>query len=248
MASTALKTPTQKRPIPGHSKTQDSSSISEVFTPVYDDSSLSAVICSKKKQYAEYKAAVMMNQQYKRKIEKLKRDIENLNLQRDELLPLLANRKDELMATNEYLKGVYERNPSIEHMEEQVSLLHEIQETYTLKITDDKPFRELGILKRNDDLSKLPKRISQLLNQVAKQKSSPFISSYSGVSFYGTKSMSESSLRRRYLILKQTVEGSIRKVTFERDCIKNDIADLEERLKKLKSRQLYSKSNPNITK
>lgn len=248
MASTALKTPTQKRPIPGHAKTQDSSSISEVFTPVFDDSNLSAVICSKKKQYAEYKAAVMMNQQYKRKIEKLKRDIIGLNQQREELLPLLKNKKDELIATNEYLNSVFERNPPIEHMDEQLQILRNIQETYTLKITDDKPFRELGILKKNDDLSKLPKRISQLLNQIAKQKMSPFISSYSGVSLYGIKSMSESSLKRRYLILKQTVEGSIRKVTLERDCIKNEIADLEERLKKLKTRQLYQKTAPIITK
>lgn len=248
MASTALKTPTQKRPIPGHAKTQDSSSISEVFTPVFDDSNLSAVICSKKKQYAEYKAAVMMNQQLKRKIEKLKRDIIGLNQQREELLPLLQNKKDELIATNEYLNSVFQKNPPIEHMDEQLQILRNIQETYTLKITDDKLFRELGILKKNDDLSKLPKRISQLLNQIAKQKMSPFISSYSGVSLYGIKSMSESSLKRRYLILKQTVEGSIRKVTLERDCIKNEIADLEERLKKLKARQLYQKTVPIITK
>lgn len=245
MASTTLKTPTQKRPVPGHTKVQDSSSSApEVFTPVYDDSNLSAVICSKKKQYAEYKAAVMMNEHYKRKIAKLKKNIENLSKQKDELLPLLENKKEELISANEYLLSVYQSNPKIEYMEHQIKILHKIHETYTLKIEDDKPFRDLGILKKNDDLSKLPARISQLLNQIAKQKSAPFMSSFSGIPLYD--SMSESSLRRRYYVLKQTIEGSIKKAILERDCMKSEIEDLEERLKRLKARQLYRKSIPVI--
>ena len=75
MLSTNLKTPTQKRSVPGQGKTQGSSSMSEVFTPVFDDSNLSALVCSQKKQYAEYKAAQIMNEHYKRKIEKLKKNI-----------------------------------------------------------------------------------------------------------------------------------------------------------------------------
>lgn len=246
MASTTLKTPTQKRPVPGHTEIQNSSSsVPEVFTPVFDDSNFSAVICSKKKQYAEYKAAIMMNEHYKRKIAKLTKNLENLNKQKDELLPLLANKKEVLVCANENLLDIYQSNPKIEDLEKQIKILHNIHETYTLKIEDDKPFRDLGILKKNDDLSKLPVRISQLLNQIAKRKSASFMSSFSGISLYD--SMSESSLRRRYYVLKQTIEGSIKKAILERDCMKSEIEDLEERLKRLKARQLYRKVMP-VTK
>lgn len=246
MIDKTIKTPTQKRPIPGQVKFK-STPISEVFTPVFDDSNLSAVVCSQKKQYAEYKAAVMMNQQYRKKIEKLKNNLINLRKQKEELLPLLENKKDELISKNEYLQSVYQHNPQIHHMEDQLKILIDIQENYTLKITDDKPFRDLGILKKKDDLSKLPKRLSQLLNQLAKQKLSPFISSYYGVSLYDLKSMSEASLKRRYKILKQTTESSIRKANLEREKMKNEINDLKEKLKKIKAQQYYQCSVSNIT-
>ena len=132
-------------------------------------------------------------------------------------------------------------------MEDQLKILIDIQENYTLKITDDKPFRDLGILKKKDDLSKLPKRLSELLNQLAKQKLSPFISSYYGVSLYDLKSMSEASLKRRYNILKRTTESSIKKANQERDKMKNEIYDLKEKLKKLKAQQYYQCSVSNIT-
>lgn len=245
MNDRAFKTPTQKRPIPGRMKMQNTS-LPEVFTPVYDDSNLSAVICSQKKQFAEFKAAVMMNEQYKKKIEKLQKNIINLKNQKEESLPLLDSKRNELLSKNEYLLNIYQSNPQIQHMEEQVSILYNIQETYTLKIADDMPFRELGILKKSDDISKLPKRLSQLLNLVAQQKLSPFISSYIGVSLYDLKSMSESSLRRRYLVLKQTAEASIKKANLERDKMKSEINDLKVKLKKLKTQQ-YRCELSNIT-
>ncbi|KAK8892096.1 hypothetical protein M9Y10_029318 [Tritrichomonas musculus] len=240
MASTPLKTPTQKRQVPGQRNTADSSS-AEVFTPVFDDSNWSEVICSKADQYAKLIAAQKMNNHYKAKIEKLKREIENLNRQGESTLSLLENIKQDLISQNEYFLNVLQSYPPTELMEQQILILKNIKEKYTLKITDDKPFRDLGILKKSDDLSKLPKRLKQLLSKITKQKSAPFITSYSGVSFYDS-SMKESSLRRRYHVLKQTTEGSIRKAESERDNMKNEITELKERIQNLKAYQSFRRS------
>ena len=131
-------------------------------------------------------------------------------------------------------------------MEEQLRILQGIKQQYSIDIIDEQPFYDIGLLQENDDITHLPKRINQLLKQLApKQKSNAFYPF--GFSTHDTLTMKEAMLKRRYNILKQTTEGSIKKAINERENIKKEISELKARLEKEQSYQSFKRRLDSIS-
>ena len=164
-------------------------------------------------------------------------------------MSLLENVKNDLLAQNDYLRDMYQNNPSIEMMEEQLSILENIKEEAGINFIDDKPFHEIGLLRSNDSFEDIPKRIKALLKLLDKQNGSSLIGTIQTLQ-YRSSTMKEAALRRRYKILKQTTEGSIKKTMIEKENLKNEIKALKEKLNNEKNtgQSFVSMKSPHITR
>ncbi|OHS92754.1 hypothetical protein TRFO_12303 [Tritrichomonas foetus] len=221
-------TPNRKVQISFPSTSSESSPLNENMISL-EDSNWSEIVCSKTDQYAKLIAVRKMNSHYKKEIAKLKQKMEELNRQGESSLSVLEAQKNDLHAENSRLSQIYQSNPSIELLESQLTILHSIKEQYAISITDDRPFREIGLLKMKDDIHQIPNRIYKLLKKLNQQKHHSLSTSITSIQ-RGNIPMQEAVLRRRYKVLKQTTEGSIKKAIVERENMRNEILALKEKL------------------
>lgn len=165
-------------------------------------------------------ASNQMEKMYASKLKTLEEELESLNQQGRSTLAILDSERNQLILTKNNLHNIYHSNPNESVLEDQYSILQQIELDANLGITDDKIFHELGFLRNNENLTSLTFRLDELTDG----------------NTYGHKERLEKErqnlmLKRRYKILKQTVNNSMRKATAQRDLLLSEVESLRELLK-----------------
>ncbi|OHS99479.1 hypothetical protein TRFO_08432 [Tritrichomonas foetus] len=195
------------------------------------DSSLSEIISIKTDQHAKLIAACRTKDYYNKKLERLNKQIIDLNQKGESTLSVLGKKKDELLTEKEQLTNNFYSKPSIDFLEEQYLILRDIERQQNYEIEDDNTFRKLGILDSSEDMSMLLKKLNDLLLIINPPHQKRI-----------AQSPNEVILKRRYKVLKSTSRSSIQKATQERETLKREIQILREKLDHENERQILYQS------
>ena len=190
-----------------------------------DVSSFTEVIASKCGLEAELSAAIQVNNQLVEREKFLSRKIKELNMQADLTLKLLENKKNALIEENSQLQETLFTLPDLDILEDEYIKLS------SLPIDDPTPLIEMGLLKPEDELEDLPKRLKEAFELIRLlEEESMYYDAY-------FDNETESELKHKIALLQSSSESNLEIAYTKLNDLKLEVEIMRRQLETFKTHQ-----------
>lgn len=180
---------------------------------------------------AKLAAAREANEYHKSNETELQNQLSEIRTHAEEAKAVIDKRKATLEAENEDLVSTLETLPSVDFLQEQLNAIRQIDINES-KTIDLERLISMGILHPGDTANDIPRRIQDIhadINQALANGLQP-----------KDRVDREKSLRRKILLLKTAKEQNFQLGQQSLSCLRNEIAELEERIR---AKHLFNRSS-----